>query len=93
MKKIQFSLLASLALLGWLVLTADFAGAAKEKTDKERIVLLEQKVLAVEMELAEAREWAGNANNSLDELDARTQELNQRLRRVENNGPVAKVQR
>lgn len=79
MTKFKFSLSFAVLLL---VLVLGLGAAEKQKSDKERITVLEQVVTGLQMDLAGAHEWADLTNQ-------RVYDLNERLKQVESRGPVA----
>lgn len=77
-----------LVVLGLVCFELD-AADQKAKSDKQRIELLEQEVQALRDDLAGEHQWANNVNEDIGVLNERTLDLNSRLQRVENRGPVA----
>lgn len=80
-----------LAFIFAICLGTSQAGAADKPTDKQKIELLEQQVVALQADLAGEHEWATAVNAQMEQLGDRTLNLHQRLIRVENRGPVAGV--
>lgn len=80
MTKFKFSLSFAVLLL---VLALGLGATEKQKSDKERIMLLESAVESLSQDLTGAHKWAMTTNE-------RVFDLNERLSRVENKGPVAR---
>jgi hypothetical protein len=83
------------AILGLMFILGYQLDAADKKalTDKQRITQLELQVSTIQEDLAGEHQWAMSVNDALNTLDDHTNQLNQRLQKVESRGPVARLNR
>lgn len=84
-KTLAVVMLIALSVTGWA-----YGEGQKKPSDRQRIEMLEQKVMNLETDLGAEHQWAEDVNKTMTVLDGRTWDLNDRLHAVETRGPVAK---